>query len=141
MRDIHSDSRQNLYQSQWWTRLAAFTERPERKMMSDTLQFVVIVREKSLTGDQRQRNKLFRTFNQICKEGATSVIQALAFLFRRFTPIKRENLINSSRRNVRHTLVCRDRAGEIPQGRSAMVLDNRSFRGGHRPPVRVGLDP
>ena len=97
MREIYSDSRQNLYQSQWWTRLAAFAESPERKMMSDTLQVVVIVREESLTGDERQRNKLCRTFSQICKEGATSVIKALAFLFRGFTPIKRERLINSSR--------------------------------------------
>jgi len=97
MRDIQSDSRQNLYQSQWWTRLAAFTESPERKMISDTLQFVVIVREKSPTRDQRQRSKLSRTFKRISKEGATSVIKALAFLFRGFTPIKRERLINSSR--------------------------------------------
>jgi len=96
MQEIYSDSRQNLYQSQWWTRLAAFTERSERKKMSDTLQFVVTVREKSLTGDERHPNELSRTFNQRCKEGATSVIKALAFLFRGVTPIKR-SLINSSR--------------------------------------------
>lgn len=95
MRELTSDARQNLYQSQWWTRLAAFTESPE-KQRSDTLQFVVM-REKSLTGDQRQTRKVRRTYNQSTKEGATSVVKALAFLFRGFTPMKSEGLINSPR--------------------------------------------
>jgi len=61
MRENYSDSRQNLYQSQWWARLAAFTENP--------------VEQSPQKVDRRQ--------------GATSVIKALAFLFRSFTPIKR----------------------------------------------------
>jgi hypothetical protein len=62
MRELYSDERQSLYQSQWWTRLAAFTEHPERQGMSDTLQFVVVAPQKSLTGDVRQ-TKVCRTFN------------------------------------------------------------------------------
>jgi hypothetical protein len=69
MREIYSDARQHLYRSQWWTRLAAFTESPV----------------------ERSPEKVDR------KQGATSVTKALAFLFRGFTPTRRENFINSSR--------------------------------------------
>lgn len=69
MRELSLDARQNLYQSQWWTRLAAFTETPDRRLPV----------------------KISR------KEEATSVVKTLASFFRGFTFLRSDGLTNSSR--------------------------------------------
>jgi len=61
-------------------------------LISGTLQFVVNAREKSLTGDGRQ-TKVRRTFDL---SSVGSKLRSM-FLFRDFTPLKSERLINSAR--------------------------------------------
>jgi hypothetical protein len=89
MREQASIAGQQLYQSEWWKRLASFTENSDRQGMSDTLQVAVVPPEKSLT----EQTKVRRTFDL---SSVGTKLRSM-FLFRGFTALKSERLITSAR--------------------------------------------